>query len=345
MKEIPTLITCDIHIGGYPVSKVDQYLRHLLTELDRLEIKASFLFPTEAAQRLKTAVRDLLCQGHEVGCHGLTHRDEFYNCLPAERQKENLRAATRQLEEITQRPVRFFRAPAFKISNVTLAILEELGYEADLSVNSQRLGLLSSDVWNFGWMIAHRTPYHPHARFPYRKGKLKIWEIPLSCFILPFMSNTGFAFGLSFMKAFFRFFYCESGFLVKPIVYLTHPEDHYPWREKPKRPPFKWQDLLPSRDSGFRFRYALYETDPVKITHQNRTLLEYMKSFGKIKFLTVPEYVRWLNGVMQTGNPQQPGADEVGQRPGDGQEKGASVFPFLGRRDQIAGPHEEKHPG
>ncbi len=50
--------------------------------------------------------------------------------------------------------VTFFRFPVFKISGATLRILEELEYEADLSMNSQRWGF-SSDVWKVSWMSLH----------------------------------------------------------------------------------------------------------------------------------------------------------------------------------------------
>lgn len=296
MRDVPILITYDVHIHSiYSVSEVDRCVQHALAEHDRVGVKASFLFPAEAARLMKVTVRTLLQEGHRVGCHGLTHRDETYDSMLPSVQEDKLRQATREMEDAIQQPVTFFRAPVFKISGTTIRILEELGYEADLSMNSQRLGVFSSDVWNVSWLMAPRCPYHPDTRYPWRKGKSKLWEIPLSCFGLPFMINTGLVFGLAFMKAFFRGLYLESRYSKKPIVYMLHPEDLYPLREAPRRARFRWRDLIPTRDHGFRFKYSLFETNPTKIARHCQMLLDYMRPFGGVKFLTVPGYVAELN--------------------------------------------------
>lgn len=297
MREVPVLLTYDIHLNSpHPAAAVERYLRETMAEHDRWGVKASFLFPAEAARLLKPVVRALLREGHEIGCHGLTHdRAETYDSLPPSVHEEKLTRATREIEEIIQQPVTFFRAPVFKISGATIGILERLGYRADLSVNSQRLGLLSSDVWNVTWMLAPRRPYHPDTRYPWRRGRSKLWEIPLSCFVLPFMVNTAQVFGLSFMRAFFRGLYLESRLSGKPVVYMAHPEDLCSSREGPGRRPFRWRDLVPTKVDGFPFKYSLYETDPVKVAHRCRALVEHIRSFARVRTLTVPEYVAALD--------------------------------------------------
>lgn len=292
MRTVPVLLTYDIHThAGHSAAEVDRYLQQVLEMHARMGVKASFFFPAEAARAMKQTVASLVRAGHGVGCHGLTHRNEYYKSMPASEQTEKLSRATREIEDIIQQRVTSFRAPAFKISGATIRVLQELGYEADLSMNSQRLGVLSSDVWNVSWMAAPRGPYHPDFRRPWRRGGAKLWEIPLSCLVLPFMVNTGRALGVGLMKAFFRVLYFEASRTHRPIVYMAHPEDVYPWREAPERPAFRWTDLLPSRRHGFRVRYALYETDPVKIADLSETLLEYMRSCSGVRFPTVPEYL------------------------------------------------------
>lgn len=292
MRTVPVLLTYDIHThAAHSAPDVERYLGHVLALHHRMGMKASFFFPAEAAQSMKETVLSLVEEGHGVGCHGLTHRNESYKSMPAAEQKEKLTRATREIEDIVQERVTFFRAPVFKISGTTIRILQELGYDADLSMCSQRLGVLSSDVWNISWMAAPRGPYHPDFRRPWRRGEARLWEIPLSCLLFPFMVNTGQALGVGLMKAFFRALYFEARRTHRPIVYMAHPEDLYPWRKTPQRPVFRWTDLLPSRSHGFRVRYALYETDPAKMAHLSETLLEYMCSFPGVRFPTVPEYV------------------------------------------------------
>jgi hypothetical protein len=231
-----------------------------------------------------------------------SHRNESTSRAAAE-QREKLTRATREIEDLVQQRVTFFRAPVFKISGTTIRILEELGYEADLSMNSQRLGVLSSDVCNISWMAAPRCPYHPDLLRPWRKGAAKLWEIPLSCLLLPFMVNTGQALRLGFMKRFFRVLCLEARRLPKPIVYMLHPEDLYPWRKAPARPVFGWRDLLPSKNHGFRIRYVFYQTDPVKVANLSVALLEYMGGFPGTRFFTVREYVGELEKGVGEGVP------------------------------------------
>lgn len=298
MRDVPVLVTYDVHTHAmYSADEVERYLQHALDLHDELAVKASFFFPAEAARQMKGTVRELVQRGHQVGGHGLTHRNEYYNVMPAALQKEKLWQATREIEEIIGQRVTFFRAPAFKISGATLRILEELGFEADLSVNSQRLGWLSSDFWNVGWMIAPRAPYHPDGKYPWRKGRSKLWEIPLSCILLAFMSNTGQVFGLAFMRALFRVLHAEARHWEKSIVCMLHPEDLCAERTAPVRPAFGWRDLVPTKDQGVRFRRAFCGTDPSRVAHLSRSLLDFMRGFASVRFVTVPEYVSELNRV------------------------------------------------
>jgi hypothetical protein len=297
MRTVPVLLTYDIHThAAHSAPEVDRYLQHVLELHARMGVKASFFVPAEAARAMKQTVASLLREGHGVGCHGLTHRNESYKSMPAPEQKEKLSRATREIEDIIQQRVTFFRAPVFKISGTTIRVLEELGYEADLSINSQRLGLLSSDVWNVSWMVAPRRPYHPDCQYPWRKGQAKLWEIPLSCTLLPYMSNTALVCGLGFMKTFFWSLCVESRWMRKPIVYMAHPEDLWPWRETRPRQPFRWGDVVPTSVEGLRFRRALLEDDPKKIAQTSQALLEHMCGEGRVRLLTVPEYVAELNG-------------------------------------------------
>ena len=297
MKDVPVLVTYDIHVGTHAADDVARYLDTVMTEHARLGIPASFNFPAAAARQMPAAVRRLVAAGHAIGNHGLTHGPgEIYDVLPAHDQYEALRQATQELEQVAQRPVRFFRAPVFRINGATIHALERLGYEAELSMNSQRLGLLSSDPTNVTWLTAPRGPYHPDAQRPWRRGSARLWELPLSCWLVPFMSNTLLMFKLGFMKAFFRALYVEAWMTGRPIVFMTHPEEIDPARPAAPRHPFRWRELLPST-YGFGFRHALMETDPAAIARQSRELFAYMRAFPGVRFHTVPSFVAQLNGT------------------------------------------------
>lgn len=295
MTDAQILITYDIHITNYPVEMVRRALHAALAEQDRIGVRATFFFPAEAARLMSHEVGELIAAGHEIGCHGLTHRrGELYDRLPPTEQRERLRRATIELEDVVQARVRTFRAPAFRISGPTFRALEDLGYDADLSMNSQRLGLLSSDMWNVTWMLAPRLPYHPDDRRPWRPGRLRLWEIPLSCFVLPFMSMTLLTFGLRSMRLFFRALLFESRRTGKPIVFMTHPEEFLGDREAPQPRRLRWRDALPS-EYGLQFRHAFVERDPSVIADRSRRFFDHIRSFAATRFVTVSDYLRGID--------------------------------------------------
>ena len=225
--------------------------------------------------------------GHEIGCHGLTHGlEEQYHLLPYDRQKEILKEAKERIEQVISRDVISFRSPAFKISGNTIRALEDTGFKIESSVNPQRLGIFSSDVANVGWMYSPRRPYHPDFSNPFRRGKSSVWEIPVSSFIFPFMSNTGMAFGAGFLKMFFRLLYKEAGIKKNPIVYMFHPEDIYPNRETGSYK-FRWHHLLPSRVRGFEIRNILFHSRTTKQIQEGIIeLLHTMKKANNAQFIS-----------------------------------------------------------
>lgn len=295
-KEVPILITLDIHSFPETERETPWWIDRTLEVFDELAIKATFLFPAVFAEQFSLDVRKILKAGHEIGCHGLKHSlDEQYNILPYEKQKKLLSAAKKRIEDITSCEVVSFRAPVFKINGNTIKALEENGFKADLSANSQRLGIFSSEITNIGWLYAPRTPYHPNFSDPFRRGNSLLWEIPQSSFIVPFVSNAGIAFGELFMKLFFKFLYLESKLKGNPIVYMVHVEDIFP-REIKHEFKLRWKHLLPSREHGIPLRYILFNNkDGREISRQIINLLKMIKNSKYIKFFTVKEMVGLLN--------------------------------------------------
>jgi len=286
-RAVPTLITLDVHSYPEVESKLPRWLETTSECLNRLSIKATFFFPAVVAEKFSPQVRRLAEGGHEVGCHGLAHdENEQYHLDTYEKQKGILREAKRRIEQAARREVSSFRSPAFKINGDTIRALEDTGFKAESSVNPQRLGIFGSDVANVGWIYSPRRPYHPSFEDPFRRGGASLWEIPLSAFIFPFMSNSGMAFGGRFMQLFFNALYRESRLRSNPIVYMFHPEDICADRERALYK-FRWHHLLPSRKMGFEVRNVLFHNkDPKVISSQIIGLLDTMKKKTNIAFVT-----------------------------------------------------------
>jgi hypothetical protein len=232
----------------------------------------------------------MLASGHEVGCHGRTHRDEEeYNRMPEAMQRDYVEKATRKLEQWVAGPIRSFRSPRVKTSARTLRLLGEYGYLADSSVCSQRIDFISSNLINLGWIHAPRVPYHPSQDSAFRRGDLSIWEVPISAIVTPFISATLRALGLAFMKALFYLLYVEARRDRKPIVYLVHPTE-FLGSGKPHLT--RWH-LSPAniRTHGLTIRVLLYRMSGVDCLKATRELFAYMASFPDAEFMTVRQYV------------------------------------------------------
>jgi len=294
-KTTPILITFDVHSYQDADKEVSGWINETARVLRSFSLKATFFIPAVFAERIVDSVRMLVSEGHEIGCHGLTHgTDEEYHILPYEKQKALLCEARKRIENIISTDVISFRAPAFKINGDTIRALDASGFKADISVTSQRLSILSSDVSNNSWLYAPRSPYHPDFKNPCRRGTSKIWEIPQSALIFLFSSNTSMALGESFMRALFKVLWAESRLRNNPIVFMAHPEDIYP-REIKHNYKFKWDHLLPSKRHGFVIRYALmHNKDGKTIARQNVNLLKMMRNSKGIEFFTVKEMVNLL---------------------------------------------------
>lgn len=295
---VPVLLTCDIHTHTYGPDLVYTDLVRARATLRRLRLPCTFFFPANSAEMLWDHVRDLTLEGHEIACHGLTHvPTEQYDRLPLPVQRDLLTQATRRLTEVSGKQPTSFRSPTFKVSGSTLRVLDELGYRADTSINAQRLPIFGSDLYNWRPLFAPRRPYHPSWRNPFRKGKSRLWEIPVSAWILPFVSNTERLLGLGFLRLLFRLLYTESRITGKPVVFMFHAEELNPDRPRQPRPPLCWTDFLPSRTYGLRFREHLFEGDWSQIERDIVALLEWMATFDDVRFLTVTDYAGSLDGL------------------------------------------------
>ncbi len=297
---VPVLITWDVDPDLWiPVEKRRQAL-HLAMEVCRaLHIPATFFFTARPADIYAEDFASMAEQGHEVGCHGLTHGiEENYDRMPPAMQREYLTEATDRLTGLLGRPVRSFRGPRVKISATTLSLLAELGYRADSSVCSQRIDVISSNLINTGWMTAPRRPYRPSAQNAFRAGNIPLWEVPVSAAVLPFISSLMRVTGLSMMKWLARTLVAESRRTGKPVVYLAHPTEFL--GRAPENNGFKrWRAALNPkyftpkhiRAHGFPVRNLLYVAGGPLLAEYTRHLFQYVAALPGVTFLTMSDYV------------------------------------------------------
>lgn len=297
-KSVPVLITWDVDPDEWiPLDKRLEALRTAMNLCRQQEIHATFFVTATAAEAYRDEIAQMQQQGHEVGCHGLTHgTEENYDQMSEAEQRAYIRQATEQLQAVTGAPVRAFRAPRVKVGATTMQVLAEHGYRADSSVCSQRIDFVSSNLINLGWVFAPRRPYHPRADNAFRAGAMPIWEVPVSATGAPFISTLLRISGVRILKILFRLLYMESRHTGKPVVYLAHPAEFVGgsggggWKQ--------WRDFIepeyfkPSfiRAHGLRLRNLFYRASGQMMIASTRELLAYMASFPDVEFMTVGDY-------------------------------------------------------
>jgi peptidoglycan/xylan/chitin deacetylase (PgdA/CDA1 family) len=108
---------------------VEQATAPLLAMLAELGVAATWFSTGDVAERYPDAVRAIVGAGHELGCHGHTHR-RFDAMGPADARDE-VDASTRVLRAFA--PVDAFRAPNLAFPDAYLPLLERAGYRLDSS--------------------------------------------------------------------------------------------------------------------------------------------------------------------------------------------------------------------
>lgn len=140
--------------------------RRMLAILAEEGVRATFFVLGWVAKRSPQLVRDIHAAGHEVACHGLTHRT-VYTQTPEVFHAETSEAKQR-LEDATGAPVRGYRAATYSIvkrSLWALDILEQLGFRYDSSIFPIRHDL-------------YGIPGSP--RFAHRVASGSLLEVPIT---------------------------------------------------------------------------------------------------------------------------------------------------------------------
>lgn len=306
-KPVPVLITWDVDPCLWmPLDKRIPKLQRTVRLCHELGIRATFFFTAEPAYVYTSVIEEMVVQGHEIGCHGLTHGDEEdYDRMPENMQRAYIKQATEKLEDLVGASIRVFRSPRVKTSATTLKLLTEYGYLADSSVCSQRIDILSSNLLNTKWIFSPRRPYHPRKDNAFKRGDVPLWEVPVSAALVPFISSALKVLGLSFMKIYFKLLVAESRFTGKPIVYLAHPTEFAASEQGEGDNTFRkrWaahikpEYFTPSfiRTHGFRARNLLYHIDGNTLFSVTQQLFGYMSACPGVRFMTVGEYAAHLS--------------------------------------------------
>jgi polysaccharide deacetylase family protein (PEP-CTERM system associated) len=162
-------------------SRVVGNTQKLLDIFEQFDVRGTFFVLGWVAERHAQLVRDIAARGHEVACHGFSHRF-VWEQSPEEFHEETLRAKN-LLEDITGSAVLGYRAASYSIvreSLWALDILVELGFVYDSSifpVHHDRYGIPNAE------RIPHRMST-PNKRsiveWPLATAKAFGWRLPVA---------------------------------------------------------------------------------------------------------------------------------------------------------------------
>jgi len=108
---------------------VEHGLPKLLDALAARGIRATLFTTGEVAERYPSHIERLVAEGHELACHGMTHR--AFTELSADEARREIEESAQILRRFA--PVTSFRAPYLKFPAAFLPILEANGFRLDSS--------------------------------------------------------------------------------------------------------------------------------------------------------------------------------------------------------------------
>lgn len=169
------------------ISTAESGVSKLLDLFEKYRVRATFFVVGTVARALPDLIRRVQREGHEIACHGLTHRP-LWELSKAEFRRE-LQGFQETLDDILG-PTRVygFRAPTFSLETSTawaIDVLQELDYLYDSSVFPFRTPL-------YGLPDAPHRPYYIRSdaltvqssggilEFPLTVARLGRWTLPVA---------------------------------------------------------------------------------------------------------------------------------------------------------------------
>ena len=165
---------------GHPL-RVENNTHRLLDLFDMQGIKATFFVLGWVAERQEALIREIADRGHEVASHGYSHQ-LVYNQTPEVFREETTRSK-KLLEDITQAPVRGYRAASYSITKQSmwaLDILAEAGFDYDSSifpVRHDRYGVPDAPEYPYQMKTPNGSPL---VEFPLSTARVFSYRLPVA---------------------------------------------------------------------------------------------------------------------------------------------------------------------
>lgn len=123
--------------GGRPFKyqQFDEAFTKVMTELDKLQLKATFFCVGQLAKEFPNVVKCIADRGHEIGCHSNEH--SWLTKMDEKTLRQDTIEAIKALEDVSGQKVVSYRAPAFSITEKNkwaVSVLAGCGIKNDASI-------------------------------------------------------------------------------------------------------------------------------------------------------------------------------------------------------------------
>jgi len=172
---------CPPYLSGF--RGMEQGLPRLLGMLATLGVRATFFTTGDVALRYPGAVERVLAEGHELGCHGMTHT--AFTTLDRTAACDEIERSAAVLREFA--PVTSFRAPYLVFPNKYVDLLEANGFALDSSQAKYKLQYYagSRGAWRIRRVPASVTSSVLRLPRPLRRAYLGALSSPVVLFVHP----------------------------------------------------------------------------------------------------------------------------------------------------------------
>jgi len=144
------------NLKGEPRPQVEEATRPILSLLEHYGVRATFFVVGEVAALHPNLITKIGAAGHEIACHGMSHRP-LWDMEPDDFRQELEAFAEAVGEIVDMKNVVGYRAPTFSLDNErrwAIEVLKEYGYRYDSSIFPMRTYLYGVDG-------CPASPYHP----------------------------------------------------------------------------------------------------------------------------------------------------------------------------------------
>jgi len=256
------------NLRGASISDSDDRLAHqleLVCEFLRSQniVATFFILSDQAVMRQSGLLRKLRDLGHEIACHGTSHRLLTDRLFTKEAIVNEIGTSKSMLEDATGVSVRGFRAPCFSITDSLFDILAGLEFDYDSSLNNSPLNSRYGTLSRSGNLLR-----------PFVDTDTSIVEIPLS--VMNFFSR----FNLPISGGGFGRVIPRSLLLRAILMFL---EENVSWHTYFH--PWEFDDGLPRIKQGFFKDFATYY-NLASYTQKLHSIINHVSGHYRLKFLT-----------------------------------------------------------